>query len=125
MYALVNSANNNRVIDINANIVPLPDPLFWIECPDTCKIGMFYINGEFVNYVPPPPVAMENKITAIKLLKDTDWATYSDVINTSIMPHLLNQDEFLEYRRLLRIISLDPVDGNMDWPVIPDEKWAK
>jgi hypothetical protein len=37
----------------------------------------------------------------------------------------LNQDEFIEYRRQLRIISLDPIDGNIDWPVIPVEKWVK
>jgi hypothetical protein len=75
--------------------------------------------------LPAPPVAMENKITAINLLKDTDWSTYSDVVNKSETPHLINQDEFIEYRRKVRIISLNPTDGNLVWPVKPVEIWSE
>lgn len=126
MYALIYPSNNNNdVIDIRDTIVYVSEPFFWVECTDTCKIGMFYKNGEFFEYVPPPPNAAQNKSHAIYLLTSTDWVTFPDVINTSITPHLLNQDEFIEYRRQLRIISLDPVDGNLVWPIKPDEKWAK
>ena len=125
MYALISPASNNCVIQIEEDRFDVAAPFFWVECPDTCKTGMIYINGEFVNYVPPPPVAMENKITAINLLKDTDWATYSDVVNTSETPHLINQNEFIEYRRKLRIISLNPTDGNLVWPIKPVEVWSE
>jgi hypothetical protein len=125
MFALISPLDANIVAQIEENTILVAEPYFWIECPDTCKVGMFYKNGEFIEYVPPPPNSYQNKSKAISLLTATDWVIFSDVINTSITPHLLNQDEFLEYRRLLRIISLDPVDGNIDWPIIPVEKWAK
>jgi hypothetical protein len=130
MFALVSPLDGNRVLQIETNTFLVAEPFFWVECPDSCKENMFYINGEFINYIPPsPPVplpnAYENKLKAISLLTATDWVTFPDVVNTSITPHLLNQDEFIEYRRQLRIISLDPIDGNIDWPVIPIEKWAK
>ena len=125
MYALISPLNDNCVIQIEKTTTNLAEPFFWVECPDTCKPGMYYKNGEFVKYVPPPPIASENKNTAITLLKNTDWVTFPDVIDTTITPHLLNQAEFIEYRRQLRVISLDPKDGNIEWPVIPVEKWAK
>jgi len=125
MWALISPLNDDRVVQIEKVTFLVAEPFFWVECPDSCKENMFYKNGEFVEYVPPPPDAYQNKSKAISLLTSTDWVTFPDVINTSIIPHLLNQDEFLEYRRLLRIITLDPVNGNIDWPVIPVEKWAK
>jgi hypothetical protein len=125
MYALVSPLDGNAITDVRDTTISVPSPYFWVECPDTCRLGMFYKNDEFVEYIPPPPNVYQNKSKAISLLTATDWVTFPDVINTSVTPHLLNQDEFLEYRRLLRIISLDPVDGNIDWPVIPVEKWAK
>lgn len=115
----------NRVSQIENDTFIVIEPYFWVECTETCKVGMIYKDGEFVNYTPPPPVADQNKSTAISLLIATDWVTFPDVVNTSITPHLLNQDEFIEYRRQLRTISLDPVDGNLVWPIKPDEKWAK
>ena len=125
MYALVSPLDDYAVTDIKDIIYPIEEPYFWVECPDSCKLGLIYENGDFIKKTPPPPIAIQNKFTAISLLSATDWVTFPDVINISITPHLLNQDEFLEYRRQLRIISLDPVDGNINWPVIPDEKWAK
>ena len=129
MYALL---YNDIVIDIKDTTYPVDKPQFWVECPDNCKKGLYYYVNEFYELIPPNlnvPLsnikASDNKSKAIYLLTSTDWVTFPDVINTSITPHLLNQDEFIEYRRRLRIISLDPVDGNIDWPVIPVEKWAK
>jgi len=124
MYALISPASNNCVIQIKDVTFQVDDRFFWVECPDTCKIGMYYIDGEFVNSVAPPPTAAQNKITAINLLKDTDWSTYSDVVNTSKTPHLINQDEFIEYRQNVRIISLNPTDGYLVWPIKPLEVWS-
>jgi hypothetical protein len=125
MYACVSIQDGNSVTDIKDITYNLPNLYFWVECPDNCRPGMIYKDGKFVEYVPPPPNADQNKLKAISLLTATDWVTFPDVLNTSIIPHLLNQDEFIEYRRQLRIISLDPIDGNIDWPVIPVEKWVK
>jgi len=125
MYALVSPGNENLVVQIEEVTFDVAAPFFWVECPDTCKTGMYYIDGEFVTYVPPPPIAAENKNKAINLLKDTDWSTYSDVVNTSETPHLINQNEFIEYRRKVRIISLNPTDGNLVWPIKPIEIWSE
>lgn len=125
MYALISPDNDNLVIQIEKDIFDVAFPFFWVECPDTCKLGMFYMNKEFVNYVPPPPTAAQNKITAINLLKDTDWASLADVGDTSTSPYLINQPDFINYRRLIRIISLNPPDGNIVWPVKPIETWSE
>jgi len=122
MYAVIDPSNN-RVIQIVETKNELVPPFFFVECPDDCKIGWYYQNGNFFDY--PPPTSTENKLKAISLLKETDWVTFPDVVDTSLTPHLLNQDEFIEYRRQLRAISVDPIDGYIDWPVIPDEKWKK
>ena len=132
MFALVSPLDSYTVIDVKNNTYTVEDPYFWVECPDSCKKGLYYFNKDFYLYIRPYsaiPIpgrkACDNKRKAIELLTSTDWVTFPDVINTSITPHLLNQDEFIEYRRQLRIISLDPIDEFIDWPVIPVEKWAK
>ena len=68
MYALVSPGNDNLVVQIEEVTFDVAAPFFWVECPDTCKTGMYYIDGEFVTYVPPPPIAAENKNKAINLL---------------------------------------------------------
>ena len=73
---------------------------------------------------PVPPTAEENKATAISLLKDTDWATESDVIDPARSPYLTNQSEFLDYRSQVRQIAVYPVAGNLTWPVLPKAIWA-
>jgi hypothetical protein len=123
MYAIIDSSRNNIIIQIVADEMSSYGTYYSIECPDNCKIGWYYQNGKFFDY--PPPTSTENKLKAVSLLKETDWVTFPDVVDTSLTPHLLNQDEFIEYRRQLRAISVDPIDGYINWPVIPNEKWAK
>jgi hypothetical protein len=123
MWALVSPLNDNIVIKLEETKYDVEAPLFWVETTNDCKIGMYYIQNTFINIIKKVPTAIENKYTAINLLKDTDWSTFPDVVNTSITPYLTNQDEFLEYRRLIRIISLNTTDGNLVWPIKPDEKW--
>jgi len=123
MYALLYPEKNNMVIKILDEICLVTPQFIFVECPDNCKPGWYYQDGNFFDY--PPPTSTENKLKAVSLLKETDWVTFPDVVDTSLTPHLLNQDEFIEYRRQLRAISVDPIDGYVNWPVIPNEKWAK
>ena len=123
MYALVSPLNDNIVIKLEETKYDVEAPLFWVETTNDCIIGMYYLQNTFINIIKKVPSAIENKYTAINLLKDTDWSTFPDVVNTSITPYLTNQDEFLEYRRLIRIISLNATGGNLVWPIKPDEKW--
>jgi len=123
MYAVIDLSQNHIVVQLLSIEVSSYGNYYCVECPDSCKRGMYYYDGNFFDY--PPPTSTENKLKAVSLLKETDWVTFPDVVNTSLTPHLLNQDEFIEYRRQLRAISVDPIDGYINWPVIPNEKWEK
>lgn len=123
MYAVIDLSQNHIVVQLLSIEVSSYGNYYCVECPDNCKRGMYYYDGNFFDY--PPPTSTENKLKAVSLLKETDWVTFPDVVNTSLTPHLLNQDEFIEYRRQLRAISVDPIDGYINWPVIPNEKWEK
>lgn len=92
-----------------------------------CGIGWSYIDGQFVEPpkpIPTPPTADQNKTKAEKLLADTDWVNEPDVVDPKTSPRLLNQAEFIAYRAALRNIAVNPQDGNLDWPVKPEEQWS-
>lgn len=73
---------------------------------------------------PPPPTAEENKNTAVGLLTETDWTALPDVSDPlKSNPYLANANEFNTYRNAVRQIAINPVAGNIDWPVMPDEDW--
>ena len=65
-----------------------------------------------------------NKNKALFLIQDTDWVNQPDVYDTSLTPHLLNRDEFIQYRVALRAISVSPTSGNITYPVKPTAKWS-
>lgn len=73
---------------------------------------------------PTPPTADENKQTAIGLLQTTDWVNQPDVRNPDNSPHLLNGDEFDNYRLQVRQYAVYPVAGNINWPTRPVEQWS-
>jgi len=76
--------------------------------------------------VPPaPPTALQNKLTAVNKLQDTDWATIPDVADPAKSnPYLSNAADFVTYRNAVRQYAINPVAGNIDWPVVPQEVWA-
>jgi hypothetical protein len=73
----------------------------------------------------PPITAVDNKLKASALLKETDWVTLPDVLDTTILPYLTNQAEYLVYRAALRVIVVEPIDGDMIFPVKPTSQWVK
>lgn len=86
--------------------------------------------GPVAEYVPPPPpppyvaTADSNKANAQKRLAVTDWVNEPDVYDTTRNPHLMNRDEFLDYRAWCRNIAVNPVAGNLDWPTEPTAVWS-
>lgn len=76
--------------------------------------------------VPPlPPTADQNKATASDKLYKTDWTTIPDVSDsTKSNPFLTNVDEFLTYRNAVRQYAINPIAGNIDWPVTPTAIWS-
>lgn len=78
------------------------------------------------NYpLPPEPTsAEENKAKASSLLTATDWTTIADVADPINNPYLVNQNEFIAYRNLLRQIAVYSVDGYINFPDKPSCIWA-
>jgi len=102
---------------------------YWVECPDDTVSGMYYNNGTFVlpvlpTPIPVPPTEDENKQLALKRLKNSDWVELPSVSATTSNPHLTNVDEFIVYRNALRAIAVNPVAGDITWPVKPVELWS-
>lgn len=73
---------------------------------------------------PPPPSAQANKAEAERRLAATDWVNQPDVIDISRNPHLLNQASFLDYRSVIRVIAVNPTEGNLNWPTEPTAQWS-
>lgn len=76
--------------------------------------------------VPPtPPTAAQNKTIAVNKLKATDWTTIPDVGDpTKSNPYLSNVQDFVTYRNAVRQYAINPVAGNINWPVLPQEIWT-
>lgn len=73
---------------------------------------------------PHVPSAEENKATASALLTFTDWTQIPSVSDGAVSnPFLVNAAEFAEYRNQLREIAVNPVGGDLVWPVRPDAIW--
>lgn len=76
--------------------------------------------------VPPsPPTAQENKQTAAGFLYQTDWTTIPDVADpTKSNPYLSNVQDFVVYRNAVRQYAVNPVAGDINWPVRPTAVWT-
>lgn len=129
----------SALIDISSSLVVQVEPLGqtfdvdsaheWVDCPDEVTAYNYtYANGQFTPYVapaPPPPTAEENKTTAMSKLQATDWTATVDISNPQYSnPYLANQDAFLTYRSQVRQYAVNPVAGNIQWPVKPTEVWT-
>lgn len=101
----------------------------WVDCPDDITAYNYtYVNGQFTPYVapaPPPPTAEQNKQTATQKLYETDWTTIPDVGDpTKSNPYLGNVQAFVTYRNAVRQYAVNPVAGNIQWPIKPTEVWT-
>jgi hypothetical protein len=65
----------------------------------------------------------ECKQQAQQLLQNTDWSQLPDVIDTCLIPHLLNLNEFNTYRAKLRTLIVTPVE-NPNFPTLPKANWS-
>lgn len=76
------------------------------------------------NPTPVPPTVEVNKITALELLQQTDWATLPDVSDSlKSSPYLTNVEEFITYRNLIRQLVVNPEAGDINWPTTPQASW--
>jgi len=76
---------------------------------------------------PLPPTEDELKelckATAQGILNSTDWTTIADVADQQYTPYLMNQQEFKQYRAVVRNYAVNPV-VNPTFPVAPTEQWS-
>ena len=100
----------------NEDIASLPS---WVDC---CLAVWTVANTP----VPPSPLTAEqNKQTAISLLQQTDWTQISSVSDPALSnPYLANKNEFDIYRNSVRQYALNPVAGDITWPIMPQEVWT-
>jgi hypothetical protein len=100
----------------NEDITSLPS---WVDC---CLALWTEANTP----IPPsPPTAEDNKQKAIQLLKQTDWTTIPDVSDpTKSNPYLSNANDFVTYRNAVRQYAINPVAGDITWPILPQEAWT-
>jgi hypothetical protein len=103
----------------NEEITALP---FWASC---CMTKWTEANTPVPPPPPTPPTAEQNKSTAVAKLQATDWTTIPDVSDPSKSnPYLSNAQDFITYRNAVRQYAINPVAGDINWPVIPQEVWT-
>jgi hypothetical protein len=100
----------------NEDITSLPS---WVDC---CLAVWTVANTP----VPPsPPTASDNKFTAVQSLQQTDWTQIPSVSDPALSnPYLANKNEFDLYRNSVRQYALNPVAGDINWPIMPQEVWT-
>ena len=125
-YAII---ENTLVVNITVADPAYAQSQGWVEAPSGVTIGWSYIDGLFVAPVTPTPTPEEikakNKLQAESLLQATDWTEGKSVRDVTRTPHLVNCDEFDDYRVALRAIAVNPPETEItEWPVEPDEQWS-
>lgn len=72
-----------------------------------------------------PPTGEQNASNADGLLSQSDWTAIPSVADPlQSKPYLINQAEWLEYRNKLRNISLNKIEGYIQFPNQPLEIWS-
>jgi len=99
----------------------------WVLLTGDAWIGWGYSDGIFTPPAGPSPdqIKAQNKIHAESLLQATDWTENPSARNTEKTPHLVNCDEFDDYRVALRAIAVNPPVTVTEWPVKPDKVWSQ
>lgn len=100
----------------NEDITSLPS---WVNC---CLDKWTVANTPIS---PSLPTADDNKKIAISLLQQTDWTQIPSVSDPVLSnPYLANKNEFDIYRNSIRQYALNPIVGNIIWPIAPTEVWT-
>lgn len=73
----------------------------------------------------PKPITPEEecKEQALMLLQRTDWSEIPSVSDPANTPHLLNLQEFIDYRIAVRELAVNPV-ANPTFPILPTAQWS-
>lgn len=121
-YAIIENTNVINIIDYDEQ-PNNPPPGFEVGIiavqSDIALPGWTYNGIEFIKPSLPTinteELIVRCKMTAKSLLQSSDWATLPDV-------NLINKDEFLSYRAILRNLVLNPVIDS-EFPTEPNPIW--
>ena len=101
------------------------------EIFDKAVAGEFGEVAEYVAFIEPviapttEPTAEENKAIALVKLEKSAWSEEAAIADPQISsPCLMNQNEFIAYRNLLRIFVANPREGFISFPIKPKEVWS-
>lgn len=115
----------------NESVWPTDFPLFYGTCANNIDINTLGIVKVLTQeqYENARVAEFEARIANVKnkattILTDTDWTTIPDVANPEKSnPYLTNQNEFVEYRNVIRNIAINPTLDAV-FPPIPNEVWS-
>lgn len=129
-YAIIDGINVINVIDYDT---PPSNPPPGFELPiiavqsDTAAPSWTYVDGVFIAPPVPSPtpeqLIAQCKQTAASILYSTDWTTIPDVADPQYTPYLINQQEFKQYRAVVRNYAVNPVVDPV-FPTAPTEQWS-
>jgi hypothetical protein len=131
-YAIIDNVNVINIIQYEeqpSNPPPGYENSIIAVQSDIAAPGWTYVNGQFIDpYIPPAPTPEELiakcKQNASAILSSTDWTAIPDVADsTKSNPYLINQDEFISYRSIVRNYAVNPV-ANPTFPSAPTEQWS-
>lgn len=114
----------------NSGIVGLPENC-WIpndnQNSDWQQYQMWLAQGNIPlqpNQPTPEQLIEQCKETATIILNNTDWTAIPDVADPlKSNPYLMNQNEFVAYRSIIRNYAVNPVTDPV-WPTPPVEQWS-
>jgi hypothetical protein len=77
------------------------------------------------NDVEPVRSKEENKGIAKFLIQNIDWVFTNDIDNPDVSsPYLLNKNDFINYRNIIRQFILNPQEGEIDFMEKPKAIWS-
>ena len=129
-YAIIDGINVINAIDYDeqpSNPPPgFESPVIAVQS-DMASPGWTYVDGQFIAPPQPAPTPEELiaqcKATASGILYNTDWTSIPDIALPENNPRLLNQQEFIAYRNIIRGYAVNPVTDPV-WPTPPTEQWS-
>lgn len=129
-YAIINGIDVINVIEYEVQPTNPPpgfeEPIIAVQS-DTAGPGWTYVDGNFIAPATPAPSPEQLielcKQTAVAILQSTDWTTIPDIALPENNPYLMNQQEFIAYRNIIRGYAVNPVTDPV-WPTPPTEQWS-
>lgn len=125
-YAIIENSIVTNIVLASPEFAQSQDWVLTPEYVDGMAVGTGwgYVDGQFIHPV-PSDYSAQNKEQAESLLQETDWTEFPSVADIDKNPHLVNLNEFINYRVALRGIAVNPPKTQgFNFPTKPVEQWS-